>query len=65
MSKPGKYYVIYDDENAIDSPGFDTRLEAEQFMRYNPDYLTSNGDTEDCYSVQFVTDAELAEAKEI
>lgn len=62
---PGKYYVIYLDENAIDSPGFDTQEEAEKFLRDQPDYLESNGEPIDSFEVQFVSDEEVKNAKEI
>lgn len=65
MAKPGKYYVIYTDENMIDSPGFDTEQEAKDWMRDNPVYLESNGEPFDSFDIQFVTDEEVENAPEV
>lgn len=59
----GKWYVVYLDENIIDSPPFDTEQEAEDFMKNNTDYLESNGDTADSYQVQFIRDDEISDVE--
>jgi hypothetical protein len=65
MRKPGKYYIIYVDENAIDSPGFETEAEADVFLRDNKDYLESNGEPYDSFRIEFVSDEDVENAREI
>lgn len=59
----GKYYVVYLDENAIDSPPFETEAEAEKFLHSDSDYLQSNGEPLESFAVQFIRDDELSDVE--